>query len=107
MNTAIVDGFLSTKSQAGVSRITFAKSACTANAAGKSWLATHPDDRVFWIDQDIGRRLSALMDTILVREPQAFGVNQAHRAEIDSLLGSLVRMGVPEAHRLETNLRLI
>jgi hypothetical protein len=75
--------------------------------AGKSWLATHPDDRVFWIDQDIGRRLSALMDTILAREPQAFSVNQTLRAEIDSLLGSLVRMGIPEAHRLETNLRLI
>jgi hypothetical protein len=76
-------------------------------AAGKSWLAAHPDDRVFWIDQDIGRRLSALIDTILTRNPEAFGVNQPHSREIDSLLGNLVRLGVPEAHRLETKLRLI
>ena len=61
--------------------------------------------RIFWIDQDMGRRPAALMDTILTRDRQAFGVNQ-HRGEIDSLLGSLVRMGMREAQGLEANLRL-
>ena len=76
-------------------------------AAGKGWLAAHPDDKVFWIDQDIGRRLCALIETILSRDSGAFRLDQPSRKEIDSFLGSLVRMGVPEAHRLEASLSLI
>jgi GNAT superfamily N-acetyltransferase len=76
-------------------------------AAGKGWLAAHPDDKAFWIDQEIGRRLCTLLDAILSCDSQLFGSHQPLRKEIDSLSGSLVRMGVPEAHRLETRLRLI
>jgi GNAT superfamily N-acetyltransferase len=76
-------------------------------AAGKGWLAAHPDNRDFWIDQGIGRRLCALMEAILASDPRAFGLDQALRQDIDGLLGSLVRMGVAEAHRLEESFRLI
>jgi hypothetical protein len=76
-------------------------------AAGKGWLAAHPDNRDFWIDQGIGRRLCSLMEAILAGNPKPFGVDQPLRKDIDALLGSLVRMGVAEAHRLEEGFRLI
>jgi ribosomal protein S18 acetylase RimI-like enzyme len=76
-------------------------------AAGKSWLAVHPDNKDFWIDQGIGRRLCSLMETILARDPKAFGLDQPLRKDIDGLSDSLVRMGVAEAHRLEESFRVI
>lgn len=76
-------------------------------AAGKGWLATHPDNKEFWIDQGIGRRLCSLMEAIIAFDPKPFASDQPLRKDIDTLLGSLVRMGVPEAHRLEESLRFI
>jgi hypothetical protein len=76
-------------------------------AAGKGWLAAHPDDRDFWIDQGFGRRLCALMESIRGHDPNTFRLGQPLRKDIDILLASLVRMGVAEAHRLEESFRLI
>jgi hypothetical protein len=76
-------------------------------AAGKGWLAGHPDNKEFWIDQGIGRRLCSLMEAILASDPKPFASDQPLRKDIDSLLGTLVRMGIAEAHRLEESLRLI
>jgi hypothetical protein len=70
-------------------------------------LTAYPDNKDFWIDQGIGRRLCSLMETILASDPEQFGLNQPFRKDIDALLGSLVRMGVAEAHRLEESFRLI
>jgi hypothetical protein len=76
-------------------------------AAGRGWLAAHPDDRDFWIDHGFGRRICSLMEAILATDPMPFGLDQPLRKDIDTFLGSLVRMGVAEAHRLEESLRLI
>lgn len=76
-------------------------------AAGKGWLAAHPDDRDFWIDHDFGRRLCSLMDAIRSHDPTPFRPGQPSRKDIDALLSNLVRVGVAEAHRLEESLRLI
>jgi hypothetical protein len=76
-------------------------------AVGKSWLTTHPDDKDFWIDQGIGRRLCSVMQVSLAIDPKPFGMDEPLRNDIDGLLASLVRMGVAEAHRLEEHLRLI
>ena len=76
-------------------------------AVGKSWLTTHPDDKDFWIDQGIGRRLCSVMQMSLAIDPKPFGLDEPLRNDIDGLLASLVRMGVAEAHRLEEHLRLI
>jgi len=73
-------------------------------AAGKGWLAANPDEKDFWVDQGIGRRLCALMEAILAHDPTPFCLDQPLRNDIDSLLASLVRMGVAEAHRLEERL---
>jgi hypothetical protein len=76
-------------------------------AAGKGWLAAHPDNKEFWIDQGIGRRLCSLMEAILAFDPKPFASDQPLRKDIDGLLGSLVRLGIAEAHRLEESLRLV
>jgi hypothetical protein len=76
-------------------------------AAGKGWLAGHPDNKEFWIDQGIGHRLCSLMEAILASDPKPFASDQPLKADIDGLLGSLVRMGIAEARRLEESLRLI
>ena len=73
-------------------------------AAGKAWLTVHPDDKDFWINQGIGRRLCSLLHAILAVDPTPFALNQPFRKDIDSLLASLVRTGVAEAHRLEESL---
>jgi hypothetical protein len=75
-------------------------------AAGKIWFASHPDDKEFWIDHAVGRRLCSLIEPALSLDPKLFGSDQAARKEIDALLGGLIRLGVPEAHRLEEALRL-
>jgi hypothetical protein len=76
-------------------------------AAGQSWLAAYPDNKEFWIDQGIGRRLCSLMEAILTIHPKPFASDQPFRKDIDALLGSMVRMGIAEAYRLEESLRLI
>jgi len=76
-------------------------------AAGKGWLAAHPENKDFWIDRGIGRRLCSLMETIFASDPKPFGLDQPLRQDIDALLTSLVRLGVAEAHRLEESFRLI
>jgi hypothetical protein len=75
-------------------------------AAGKGWLAAHPDNKEFWIDQGLRRRLCSLIEAILTSDPKLFASDQPLRKDIDNLLGTLVPMGVAEAHRLEERLRL-
>ena len=75
-------------------------------ATGKAWLTSYPDDRVFWIDHAVGRRLCTVIGSILALDPKLLGADQAIRNEVDTLLAALVRLGVSEAHRLEEALRL-
>ncbi|NGO54299.1 NACHT domain-containing protein [Allomesorhizobium camelthorni] len=64
-------------------------------------LEVYPDDRSFWIDHGIGRRVSKWMDAVRVSHPEAFAPNADARPEIDRLLAKLVAVGVVEARRLE------
>ena len=75
-------------------------------AAGKLWFASHPDDREFWIDHAVGRRLCSVIEAIVAIDQGLFGPDQRLRKELDQLLAGLVRLGVPEAHLLEESLRL-
>jgi len=47
------------------------------------------------------------MEAIFKVDPEAFRTNQPLRKDIDNLLAALVRLGVPDAHRLEQSLRLL
>ena len=73
--------------------------------AGRVWFAAHPDDKAFWVEHGVGRRLCSIIETIMRLDPKVFARNQAGRLEIESLLGSLIRLGVSEAHQLEEGIR--
>jgi len=76
------------------------------SAAGKGWLTSNSDDGAFWIDHGVGRRLCSVIEAVLAVDPKPFGTDQPLRKDIDRALAGLVRLGVPEAHRLEEALRL-
>jgi hypothetical protein len=76
-------------------------------ATSKSWLAAFPEDKAFWIDQGVGRRLCALIDAILTLDPRLFASDQPSRKDIDRLLEAQVRMGNPDAYRLEERIRAL
>lgn len=69
--------------------------------AGKLWFAARPDDKEFWIEHAIGRRLSSVIEAIVALDPKAFAQDQTARTEIEGLLAGLIRLGVAEAHHLE------
>jgi len=73
-------------------------------AAGKTWLTAFRDDKSFWIEQGIGRRLCSLMQAIFSLDSKTFETNAEVKRDIESFLGSLVPMGIPEARRLEESL---
>jgi len=73
--------------------------------AGRVWFAAHPDDKAFWVEHGVGCRLCSIIETIMRLDPKVFAGNQAGRLEIESLLGSLIRLGVSEAHQLEEGIR--
>ena len=76
-------------------------------AAARSWLAAHPEDKEFWIDQAIGRRVCSVVEAIVRLAPNSFLLDQPARREIEDVLGKLIRLGVAEAHRIEKALQEI
>jgi hypothetical protein len=72
--------------------------------AGSVWLQAYPDFRQLWIDYGVGRRWCLLMEAIRARSPSSFSSSAPLRPAIDSLVASLVALGVPEATRLEEEL---
>ena len=70
-------------------------------AVAKVWFATHPEDKEFWIEHAVGRRVCSVIEAIVALDPKSFGHNQAARTEIEGFLTGLIRLGVAEAHRLE------
>jgi hypothetical protein len=58
----------------------------------------------FWVFTE--GRLCSLMEAILASDPKPFASDQPVRKVLDGLLGTLVRMGIADAHRLEESLRL-
>jgi hypothetical protein len=73
-------------------------------SAGNIWMSACKDDRTFWIDYDIGRRVCVWVDRIRLQQQEAFATGQPLRDDLDRLLASLVRLGIPEANQLEAAL---
>jgi hypothetical protein len=69
--------------------------------AAAIWLRTYPDSVPFWIDNDTGRRICALIDDIWRTAPDRLDRTQMLRNDVDQLLAALVRIGVSDAARLE------
>jgi hypothetical protein len=69
--------------------------------AANAWVSAFPDDNDFWINHGVGRRVSALIDSILIKSKALFGARSALRLEVDAVLAAMVRAGVAEASRSE------
>jgi len=72
--------------------------------AGSGWIEAYPDFRQLWIDHGVGRRWCLLMEAIRARSPTSFSNSAPLRPAIDTLVASLIALGVPEATRLEDEL---
>ncbi len=72
--------------------------------AGSAWIEAYPDFRQLWIDHGVGRRWCLLMEAIRARTLTSFSNSAPLRPAIDTLVASLIALGVPEATRLEEEL---
>lgn len=69
--------------------------------AGSAWIEAYPDFRQLWIDHGVGRRWCLLIEAIRAHSPTSFSNSAPQRPAIDTLVASLIALGVPEATRLE------
>lgn len=72
--------------------------------AGSTLIEVYPDFRQLWIDHGVGRRWCLLIEAIRARSPTSFSNSAPLRPAIDTLVASLIALGVPEATRLEEEL---
>ena len=72
--------------------------------AAESWLANHPDNSEFWVEQGIGARLCALINAIRGEQSLFLEPESSLRGRIYGVLSILVGLGVAEAARLEQTL---
>jgi hypothetical protein len=72
--------------------------------AGSAWIEAYPDFRQLWIDHGAGRRWCLLVEAIRARSPASFSHSAPLRPAIDTIVATLVALGVPEATRLEEEL---
>jgi hypothetical protein len=72
-------------------------------SVGSAWITIYQDSLQFWSEYQFGKRLCNLLQGILSHSrPQS---SPAELQALDRLLGHLVRLGLPEAHRAEESLR--
>jgi len=67
--------------------------------ATSAWLDVYPDDTVFWVERDVGKRVCAIIERAWCSTEG--GPEPAMRAAVDRILAALVRLGVYEATVLE------
>ncbi|NLR75303.1 ATP-binding protein [Leeia aquatica] len=72
--------------------------------AGSVWIEAYPDFRQLWIDHGVGRRWCLLIEAIRAHSPDSFSKTAPFRPAIDTLVASLIALGVPEARWLEEEL---
>ncbi len=72
--------------------------------AGGAWIKAYPDFRQLWIDHGVGRRWCLVMEAIRAHSPASFNKIAPQRPAIDTLVASLIALGVPEATWLEEEL---
>lgn len=69
--------------------------------AADIWLATFPDDKLFWVEHGIGERMAGWIEAVLAKEPAALRQDAAAFESIQALLARLVVLGVSQARRVE------
>jgi hypothetical protein len=73
-------------------------------AGGKAWIGCYADDSRFRVEHGIGRRVCAWIDRVRQSASEALSTDKLERQDIDAILATLVRLGIPEARQLESAL---
>jgi hypothetical protein len=73
-------------------------------AGGKAWVGSYADDTELWVEHGVGHRVCAWIDRVRQSAPEALSTDKPERQNIDVLLATLVRLGLPEARQLEAAL---
>ena len=68
--------------------------------AAEIWLTEHPDNTIFWVDNEVARRLCVVVERIGTREPYS-AWDPLLRDRVGHILSALVGLGVPLAGQLE------
>lgn len=69
--------------------------------AAKAWLKSNPEDRGFWVDHDIGRRVCAWIEEVRRHDPALLNTDKTLRFDVDRLLAALINLGIADARRIE------
>ena len=69
--------------------------------ASEIWLATFPDNKLFWVEHGVGERMAGWIEAVLAKEPAALTQDVAVLESLQGLLARLVVLGVAEAGRAE------
>lgn len=69
----------------------------------EKWLERFPQDNRFWVEWNVGRRISSVLKQIFDNSPPAF-FEDGIRERVDSVVSRLIGLGVPEAHEFEQKL---
>jgi hypothetical protein len=69
--------------------------------AARTWLATYPDFRLFWIDHGIGKRWCEIVQRIHILDSEVIGPDATYRTDMEAVVAELVALGVAEASELD------
>lgn len=69
--------------------------------AAMTWLGSYPNDRDFWVDYGIGRRVCLWIEEVRRQDPALLDPDQGVRSDVDLLLSALISLGAADARRLE------
>jgi hypothetical protein len=72
--------------------------------AASVWLAAHPDDAKFWIDNGVGQRWISWIEKAATLGADVFEAGSERRSRLIAVLDGLIKAGLTSAHRLETSL---
>lgn len=68
--------------------------------SARIWMEKFHSDTSFWIDYGIGHKLCMWFETIMLQS-SLFHTDKSLQRDMDQLLGKLIKVGIPEASRLE------
>lgn len=66
-----------------------------------TWLGRQPANTELWIESGLGKRLATWIENILNIDPSLRSASSPMRVQLEDVLGRLIQLGVPEAHRVE------
>jgi hypothetical protein len=69
--------------------------------ATEAWLERLPADAGMWVELGIGRRLVDWLNAAATEDPSLLERTHPTRNRIDTIVGRLVRLGIPGAYEFE------